>query len=130
MVVKNSCQPELPGTKIVPTAEAQGVRAISCKRQVTMIDIVSTRMLGQHGFLKKTFSLFDEHSISVDTIATSEVSVSLTLDQSFDKKKLVQLIEKLEEFADVHVRGEMALIAIIAPRHKSNKVLLRSFEII
>lgn len=129
MVVKNSVFPDLPGTKIVPTAKLENVRAISCKREVTMVDIVSTRMYGQHGFLKRTFSLFDEYQISVDTIATSEVSISLTLDQRFDMQKLLGLQEQLNKFADVSIKSDMALITLIAPKHKSNHVLLRSFEI-
>lgn len=129
MVVKNSVFPDLPGTRIVPTAKLESVRAISCKREVTMVDIVSTRMYGQHGFLKSVFSLFDEYQISVDTIATSEVSVSLTLDDRFDIQKLSELHSELNKFAAVTIRSNMALITLIAPKHKSNHVLLRSFEI-
>nr|AKG25424.1 LysC [Hematodinium sp. SG-2015] len=130
MVVKNSKDPSQPGTRIVSESTTpHGVRAISCKRQVTLVDIVSTRMLGQHGFLSQVFMLFDEFEISVDTIATSEVSISLTLDKCFDNAMLQKLESKLLLFAEVTVTSSMSLITLIAPKELSNEVLRRSFEI-
>ncbi|RVW77995.1 Aspartokinase 1, chloroplastic [Vitis vinifera] len=82
--VKNSYNPEAPGTLINKTRDMSKavLTSIVLKRNVTMLDIVSTRMLGQFGFLAKVFSIFEDLGISVDVVATSEVSISLTLDPS------------------------------------------------
>jgi aspartokinase len=80
--VKNSYNPTAPGTLITGQRDMSKalLTSIVCKRNVTMLDIVSTRMLGQYGFLAKLFQIFEELQISVDVVATSEVSVSITLD--------------------------------------------------
>jgi aspartate kinase len=80
--VKNSYNIDAPGSIIVTHHETEPapVRAITTKKNVTLVDIVSTRMLGQHGFLAKVFEIFAAHAVSVDVVATSEVSVSLTVD--------------------------------------------------
>jgi aspartokinase len=57
------------------------VTAISFKRDIPLLDIVSTRMLGAYGFLSRVFSSFEKHRVSVDVLASSEISVSLTLDK-------------------------------------------------
>ncbi|XP_017971705.1 PREDICTED: aspartokinase 1, chloroplastic isoform X2 [Theobroma cacao] len=82
--VKNSYNPKAPGTLITKTRDMSKavLTSIVLKRNVTMLDIVSTRMLGQFGFLAKVFSIFEDLGISVDVVATSEVSLSLTLDPS------------------------------------------------
>ncbi|XP_065021402.1 aspartokinase 1, chloroplastic-like isoform X2 [Musa acuminata AAA Group] len=82
--VKNSYNPQAPGTVIdkVRDMSKAVLTSIVLKSNITMLDIVSTRMLGQYGFLAKVFSIFEDLGISVDSVATSEVSVSLTLDPS------------------------------------------------
>ncbi|CAH1437824.1 unnamed protein product [Lactuca virosa] len=82
--VKNSYNPNAPGTLITKSRDMSKaiLTSIVLKRNVTMLDIVSTRMLGQFGFLAKVFSTFEDLGISVDVVATSEVSISLTLDPS------------------------------------------------
>ncbi|MED6105937.1 Adenylate kinase isoenzyme 1 [Stylosanthes scabra] len=82
--VKNSYNPKAPGTLITKARDMSKavLTSIVLKRNVTMLDIVSTRMLGQYGFLAKVFSIFEDLGISVDVVATSEVSISLTLDPS------------------------------------------------
>ncbi|GMP73250.1 hypothetical protein CsSME_00031054 [Camellia sinensis var. sinensis] len=78
------------------------------KRNVTMLDIVSTRMLGQFGFLAKVFSIFEDLGISVDVVATSEVSISLTLDPSkLWSRELIQQASELD-----HVVEELEKIAV------------------
>ncbi|KAG0501615.1 hypothetical protein HPP92_001687 [Vanilla planifolia] len=77
--------------------------SIVLKSNITMLDIVSTRMLGQYGFLAKVFSIFEDLGISVDSVATSEVSVSLTLDPSklwsreLIQQELDHVVEELEK---------------------------------
>ena len=82
--VKNSYNRTAAGTLISKTRDMKDgedlVTSIVLKRNVTLVDIVSTRMLGQIGFLAKVFEIFNTEGLSVDVVATSEVSVSLTLD--------------------------------------------------
>ncbi|KAK4477291.1 hypothetical protein RD792_016505 [Penstemon davidsonii] len=82
--VKNSYNSKAPGTLITRTRDMSKsvLTSIVLKQNVTMLDIASTRMLGQVGFLAKVFSTFEDLGISVDVVATSEVSISLTLDPS------------------------------------------------
>ncbi|KAG7629705.1 Acetylglutamate kinase-like superfamily [Arabidopsis suecica] len=91
--VKNSYNPTAPGTVITRSRDMSKavLTSIVLKRNVTMLDITSTRMLGQYGFLAKVFSTFEKLGISVDVVATSEVSISLTLDPSkFCSRELIQ----------------------------------------
>merc|ERR1719401_2194599 len=101
MSVRNSLAPELPGTRIVADlgrgeSRAGRVAAMSSKTGITMIVIKSTRMLGQHGFLASVFQLFNKYEASVDVIATSEVTVSLTLDKGFKDVDVTGLLEELK----------------------------------
>lgn len=82
--VKNSYNRRAPGTLITKARDMSKtvLTSIVLKSNITMLDIVSTRMLGQYGFLAKVFSIFEDLGISVDCVATSEVSISLTLDPS------------------------------------------------
>ncbi|XP_066393840.1 aspartokinase 1, chloroplastic-like [Miscanthus floridulus] len=82
--VKNSYNRRAPGTLITKERDMSKtvLTSIVLKSNITMLDIVSTRMLGQYGFLAKVFSIFEDLGISVDCVATSEVSISLTLDPS------------------------------------------------
>merc|ERR1711988_1007645 len=83
--IKNLYNPAHPGTLISKThkrPEGSLVAAITTKTDQVLVDLVSTRMLGQHGFLARVFDIFENNRVSVDMIATSEVSVSLTVDKS------------------------------------------------
>lgn len=131
--VLNSTAPELPGTRIVaefgPNDERSGrVAAMSSKHNITMIMIRSTRMLGQHGFLAHVFQLFNKFEVSVDVIATSEVTVSLTLDLGFKAVDLEGLTVELEKVASVDIREGMAMLTLITAKRDSNTVLRESFE--
>jgi aspartate kinase len=135
VLVKNSYNPEAPGTRIVPSPEIShnrkggqkaSVRAITSKKNVTLIDIVSSRMLGQYGFLSEVFSCFAKHSISVDMVATSEVSISLTLDAAHD---LGPLKKDLGRIASVDIKTGKAIITIIGDVRRSSEILSRAFRI-
>ena len=139
VLVKNSYNPQAPGTRIVSSLESQRnkrasgalskitpVRAITSKRNVTLVDIVSTRMLGQHGFLAEVFSYFARHSLSIDMVATSEVSISLTLDSACD---LTSLKKDLSRIAAVDIKTGKAIITIIGDVRRSSEILARSFKI-
>jgi aspartate kinase len=131
VLVKNSYNIEAPGTRIEPAAAAEikkrpPVRAITSRQSVTLIDIVSTRMLGQYGFLAEVFSIFSKHNISIDMVATSEVSVSLTLNSSYD---LGEVKKELSKIASVEIKTGRAIVSIICDVKRSSEILARAFRI-
>jgi len=133
MSVRSSLQPEVPGTRIVTDiseveSNTRRVAAMSSKHGITMIVIKSTRMLGQHGFLAQVFRVFDKYEASVDVIATSEVTVSLTLDRGFKSLDVPALCKELETIATVEEFDNMAMLTLIAHKKSSASVLRDSFE--
>ncbi len=125
--VKNSYNVDAPGSIIVTRHETtpSPVRAITSKKGVTLIDIVSTRMLGQYGFLAKVFDSFADHSISVDVVATSEVSLSLTVDSK--KANFAGLRHDLEKYASIDIRKDKSIVTIICDVRRSSAILAASF---
>src|SRR5712691_33158 len=101
-----------PGTLVTAEGDTRedGPRAIAVKRAVTVVHMTSNKMLGAHGFLARLFAIFEQLEISVDLITTSEVSVSVTIDE---KEHLPQLIERLAPVADVEVRENQCIVAIV-----------------
>jgi len=130
VIVKNSYNIEAPGTRIESASAAAKkgppVRAITSKHNVTLVDIVSTRMLGQYGFLAEVFSIFARYNISIDMVATSEVSVSLTLDTAFD---LAEVKKELSKIAGVEIKTGKAIVSIIGNVKRSSEILARAFRI-
>jgi len=127
VLVKNSYNPDAPGTRIVPSlgGKMSPIQAITSRKNVTLVDIVSSRMLGQYGFLAEVFSCFAKYGISVDMVATSEVSVSLTLDAVHD---LSALKNDLSRIASVEIKTGKAIVTIIADVRRSSEILARSFR--
>ncbi|GHU75141.1 aspartate kinase [Spirochaetia bacterium] len=128
VLVKNSYNVNAPGTWIVSalTRKALPVQTITFRQDITLVDIVSSRMLGQHGFLAEVFSVFAKHGISVDMVATSEVSISLTLDAAHN---LDTVKKELEKIAAVEVRAGKAIVTIIGDVRRSSEILQRSFGV-
>lgn len=129
VLVKNSYNIDAPGTRIEQTLAAKKsppVRAITSKHKVTLVDIVSTRMLGQHGFLAEVFSIFARYNISIDMVATSEVSVSLTTETAFD---LAEVKKELSRIASVEIKTGKAIVSIIGNVKRSSEILARAFRI-
>lgn len=128
--VKNSYNIDAPGSIIVTSHEKtpDPVRAITTKKNVTLIDISSTRMLGQYGFLAKVFESFAAHSISVDVVATSEVSLSLTVDSK--KADLASLRHDLEKYASIDIRKDRAIVTVICDVKRSSVILAATFEVL
>ncbi|MDR0598089.1 MAG: aspartate kinase [Treponema sp.] len=124
--VKNSYNPEAQGTRIVAAADKKAgpVRAITSRKNITLVDIVSTRMVGQHGFLAEVFAAFANHKLSVDVVATSEVSISLTLDAAHDLEKLRRDLSKI---ADVEIKTGKAIVTIVGDVRRSSEILQRAF---
>ncbi len=119
--VASSKEPGLPGTLVVNQANDEpSIRAISLRKDQTLLTVKSLEMLHQHGFLAKLFGLLADHKISVDLVTTSEVSVSLTLDTALKASNKVELTEevltKLREFCDVEVERDLSLVALIGNR--------------
>lgn len=110
--ILNSRRPKAEGTLITASTPARDtpLAAIACKRGVTVIDITSTRMLMAHGFLRQLFEVFERFQTAVDVVTTSEVSVSVTID---DRRQLPALVEALSRFAEVSSESEMALMCAV-----------------
>lgn len=125
--VKNSYNIESPGSIIVETHEGKvfPVCAITVVKHVTLIDIASTRMLGAVGFLAHIFNQFLKWDISIDVIATSEVSVSLTVNAKTD---LSGLLRDLSEVAEVHSRSGKAIVSVICDALHSSAILASGFK--
>ncbi|HXR98764.1 MAG TPA: lysine-sensitive aspartokinase 3 [Terriglobales bacterium] len=85
-------------------------KCISCKRNVAVIDVVSTRMLQAHGFLKAIWDVFAQYRCPVDMVSTSEVSVSLTVGET---STLPEIADALGEFADVRYEGRRAIVCLV-----------------
>src|SRR4029453_12668053 len=91
--------------------------AIACKRDVTVIDITSTRMLMAHGFLRRLFEVFERFKTPVDVVTTSEVSVSVTVD---DARRLQAIVDNLRNFSEVACEREMAIICAVGENLRSD----------
>ncbi|GLT37870.1 hypothetical protein SLA2020_121560 [Shorea laevis] len=136
--VKNSYNPKAPGTLISRARDMSKavLTSIVLKRNVTMLDIVSTRMLGQYGFLAKVFSIFEDLGISVDVVATSEVSISLTLDPSklwsreLIQQELDHVVEELEKIAVVNLLQGRSIISLIGNVQHSSLILEKAFHVL
>nr|XP_016501739.1 PREDICTED: aspartokinase 2, chloroplastic-like isoform X4 [Nicotiana tabacum] len=136
--VKNSYNPKAPGTLICRARDMSKavLTSIVLKRNVTMLDIVSTRMLGQFGFLAKVFSIFEDLGISVDVVATSEVSISLTLDPSklwsreLIQQELDHVVEELEKIAVVNLLQHRSIISLIGNVQRSSLILEKAFHVL
>jgi aspartate kinase len=110
--VLNSRNAENDGTKITatPPSCASPFKSIAAKKKLTIIDIVASRMLLAHGFLKSVFDVFDKHRCAIDMVSTSEVSISVTVDS---KEALPAICEDLGRIADVKYESNKALICLV-----------------
>ncbi len=108
--VFNSRRPDGAGTRITFDAPHRAVSAIAGKSDVTVIRVTAARMLLAHGFLHRVFEIFEKHQTSVDVVATSEVSVSVTID---DPAHLDALLVDLRHLGDVSIERNRGIIAIV-----------------
>jgi aspartate kinase len=112
VMILNSRRPDVPGTRI--TAESvhceNVVKSIACKRKITTINIHSTRMLMAHGFLHRIFEIFDRYETPVDMVATSEVSVSLTVDNT---RHIDLILGELRQFAESTVEHDGVIVCLV-----------------
>ena len=130
VLILNSRRPDAAGTSITaqPLPCRNPVKSISCKRDITLLNIHSTRMLLAHGFLHRIFEIFDRFDTSVDMVSTSEVSVSLTVD---NRENLDSICRELREFAQVSVEDGQAIICLIGDniRHTPG-IAGRAFQVL
>jgi aspartate kinase len=110
VLVLNSRNPTGKGTLITFDAPKRPVTAIAGKSAVTLVKVRSPRMLLTEGFLRELFGLFERHRISVDVVATSEVSVSVTVD---DASRLEELLGELRQLGDVAIERQRGIVALV-----------------
>jgi aspartate kinase len=112
VLVLNSRNAACEGTRIISLAPhcSSPFKSISVKKKLSIIDVVASRMLMSHGYLKEVFAIFDKYQCPVDMVSTSEVSISLTVDSN---DKLPALAAELGQLADVTYEGKKALICLV-----------------
>ncbi|MEC8683105.1 MAG: aspartate kinase [Bacteroidota bacterium] len=125
--LKNTFEPSAPGTKISNEYHNRGLKAISAKDGITAIKIKSNRMLGAHGFLRTIFEVFDRHETSIDMITTSEVAISLTID---DTRNLKAIITELSVIAEVTVEEDHSIICIVGENLIADHESYKAFGIL
>jgi aspartate kinase len=110
VLLKNTMEPEAPGTVISSAAVAEGIKAIAAKDNITAIKIKSGRMLMAYGFLRKVFEVFESYQTPIDMITTSEIAVSLTIDNT---AHLDGIVRELKLYGNVEIDGNMTIICIV-----------------
>lgn len=121
--VLNSINPESKGTEILPSDQIEdGIKAISFKENILLLNIFSTGMIEVSGFLSKVFNIFTANNVSVDLISTSEANISMTIDASQD---ISRVVDQLSEFAQVNVHTDKAQVSVIGKNVTHQRGLLR-----
>jgi aspartate kinase len=112
VLILNSRNPKCEGTRITATApkSRNTFKAIAAKKRITVVDVVATRMLMAHGFLKSIFEVFANHRCPVDMVSTSEVSVSVTVDSN---ESIAAIAADLSKLADVKYEGRKAIVCLV-----------------
>ena len=121
--ILNSHRPFARGTLITSERppSSRPLTAIASKKEVSIVSITSTRMLMAHGFLRKLFEVFERWKTPVDVISTSEVTVSVTID---DRRRLPAIVEALSEFAEVDAEHDMAIVCVVGDGLQSDPRLI------
>jgi aspartate kinase len=117
--IKNTLNPAVPGTIVDPNLVDKGpsrpATAVTAKRNITVININSNRMLMAYGFMARVFKVFEKYGIIIDLIATSEVSVSMTIDSDTN---LDRTVADLQELGEVTVRRDLAILSLVGRGQK------------
>jgi aspartate kinase len=122
----NTMEPAAPGTTIQQTAMTVGVKAVAAKDGIIAIKIKSSRMLLAYGFLRKVFEVFEKYKTSIDMITTSEVAVSVTID---DPTNLHQIIKELEPLGTVETDTDETIVSIVGNEiAKTSEILQKIFN--
>lgn len=122
----NTMQPSAAGTLIAEQAGSTGVKAVAAKDGIISINIKSSRMLLAYGFLRKIFEVFEKYKTSIDMITTSEVAVSVTIDNQVHLK---QIVKELEPFGTISVESDFSIISVVGNEiSQTPNVLKNLFE--
>ena len=113
----NTMEPKAAGTLISMKSESGKIQAVAAKDGITAIKIKSGRMLLAHGFLRKVFEIFESHQTSIDMITTSEVGVSVSIDNA---KRLDEIVNDLKKFGTVTVDKDMVIICVVGDLASEN----------
>ncbi len=118
VLLKNTMQPNAQGTRISNINTQEGLKAVAAKDGICAINIKSDRMLLAHGFLRAVFEIFERYKTSIDMITTSEIAVSLTIDNT---QFLNDIKKELEEFSTIEIEQEQTIICIVGnlPKEKA-----------
>jgi len=106
----NTMQPEARGTVINANDSGDGIKAVAAKDGITAVKIKSTRMLLAYGFLRRVFEIFERYKTPIDMVTTSEVAVSVTIDNT---KQLNEIVKELEEFCSVEVETDLTIVCVV-----------------
>ena len=122
----NTMQPEAKGTVIVEEAGSVGVKAVAAKDNIIAIRIKSSRMLLAYGFLRKVFEVFEKYRTSIDMVTTSEVAVSLTIDNATHIKEIQK---ELEPFGAVELDENQVIISVVGNEiSQTSNIVKKLFE--
>ncbi|MBV9763006.1 MAG: lysine-sensitive aspartokinase 3 [Acidobacteriaceae bacterium] len=130
VLILNSRRPDVEGTRITFHALPcrNPVKSISCKRNITILNIGSTRMLLAHGFMRRIFEIFDRYRTSIDMVSTSEVSVSLTLD---NRENVDLICRELREFSQVSMEDGHAIVCLVGEKIRHTPGIAgRAFQVL
>ena len=108
--LKNTLNPSEPGTIIKSGAEGKGIKGVAVKDGITVIKLKSGRMLLAYGFMRKVFEVFESYKTPIDMITTSEVAVSVTID---NKTYLNQIVTELKKYGNVEVNEDMVILCVV-----------------
>ena len=106
----NTMEPQAPGTLISNESESGKIKAVAAKDNITAIKIKSSRMLLAHGFLRKVFEIFESYQTSIDMICTSDVGVSMSIDNT---KHLHEIVDDLKKYGTVTVDHNMCIVCVV-----------------
>ena len=117
----NTMQPEAKGTIILKEADSNGVKAVAAKDGIVMVKIKSSRMLLAYGFLRKIFEVFEKYRTSIDMITTSEVAVSVTIDNT---QNLDQISKELQPLGDLEIITGQTIVSVVGNKLTEEKGLM------
>ncbi len=106
----NTMEPSAPGTLISNETEKGKIKAVAAKDNITAIKIKSSRMLLTHGFLRKVFEIFESYQTAIDMVCTSEVGVSMSIDNT---KHLNEIVDDLKKYGTVTVDQDMCIVCVV-----------------
>ena len=115
--LKNTMEPDAEGTIINNTLVRSKIKAVAAKDNITAIKIKSSRMLGASGFLRKVFEIFESYQTSIDMITTSEVGLSMTIENA---SHLSEIVDELKKYGTVSVDSDMCIVCVVGDLDWSN----------